>query len=110
MSAKNSFMAFLGGAAVGAVVALLFAPEKGEVTRRKIGKAVNDGRDKLADLYETGKEKMIDTYEQNRDKVVDAYHKGRERLAEAISEGREMMDEELETICQSVGKEKEKSK
>lgn len=110
MSSKNSFMTFLGGAAIGAVVALLFAPEKGEVTRRKIGKAMNEGKDKLADLYETGREKVKEGYEHGREVMSEAYHKGRERLAEAISEGRELMDEELDNICESVGQSKGENK
>ena len=36
MSNLNILYAFLGGAVVGATAAILFAPEKGEVTRRKI--------------------------------------------------------------------------
>lgn len=38
----KEFMYFLTGAAVGAVTALLLAPEKGEVLRSRIRKAVND--------------------------------------------------------------------
>lgn len=33
---QNTLLAFIGGAIAGAVIALLFAPEKGENTRRKI--------------------------------------------------------------------------
>ena len=104
MSAKNSILAFMGGAAVGAVVALLFAPEKGEVTRRKIGKAVSDGKDRVVDTFETGRDAVVDTYRKGRERIVDAYHEGRERLADAIAEGRELMEEELETICESAEK------
>lgn len=36
MKELNGLLAFLGGAAVGAVLGILFAPEKGEDTREKI--------------------------------------------------------------------------
>lgn len=92
MSYKNGVMAFLGGAVVGAIVGVLFAPEKGEVTRRKIGKAVVEGKDKLVDAIEDG-----------RDMMMDVYHKGRERLADAIHEEREMIGREIgrdmDTVC-----------
>lgn len=45
----RTFFAFVTGAAVGAAVALLLAPEKGEVTRRKIRNAVEDGVDCVTD-------------------------------------------------------------
>ncbi len=43
----STLMAFLGGAAAGAIVALLFAPEKGSETRKKIKETLDEEIDKL---------------------------------------------------------------
>ncbi|GAY30137.1 hypothetical protein IMSAGC014_00581 [Bacteroidaceae bacterium] len=40
MKGLNLFVAFLGGAVVGAAAGVLFAPEKGEDTRKKIADAL----------------------------------------------------------------------
>lgn len=47
MKATNIAMAFLGGAAVGAVVALLTAPRRGEETRKIIKDYVGKEVDKM---------------------------------------------------------------
>ena len=62
------FYSFLAGAVVGGVCGILFAPEKGSVTRERIKKTVDDlsegitdtvnqARDIVGDYAETGKTK-----------------------------------------------------
>ena len=41
----ESLLGFIAGAAVGALAGILFAPEKGEVTRKKIMEAAAEGYD-----------------------------------------------------------------
>ena len=49
MSAKNVWIAFGLGVTAGAAVALLYAPQSGERTRRQLKKNINEGVDYLED-------------------------------------------------------------
>ena len=43
----NTILALITGAAIGSVLGLLYAPEKGDETRRKISKGAKDAQKKL---------------------------------------------------------------
>lgn len=58
------------GAAVGASVALLYAPQSGERTRRLIGRKLADGREALEDQGSELLEKSRELFEKGR-KVAD---------------------------------------
>jgi len=71
---------FTAGAAIGATIALLYAPQTGKETRRLINKKTRYGREALAeaggDLAEKGKE----LFEQGRkmaDQAADLFERGR---------------------------------
>ncbi len=75
---------FIAGAAVGATIALLFAPASGKETRRYLVKKADAGREVLAD---TGKEIV--------DKGRDLFDKGRklaDEAAEMIERGRKLVE------------------
>ena len=62
MSTSKMLLGFVAGAAVGAALGILFAPDKGEETRRKISEQGNDLADnlkgKFTDLVDGVKEKF----------------------------------------------------
>lgn len=78
MSRVNSVLALLGGAAMGAIIALLLAPAKGEDTREKISEVL---REKGIKLSKEDFNKLIDSIEARFRKKVDD-----EEAAEEIDE------------------------
>jgi len=59
MSTKKVLLAFLGGAAAGAVLGILFAPEKGSELRKDISDKAKD----LADAILAKAEEIVDEAE-----------------------------------------------
>jgi gas vesicle protein len=56
MSAKNYWFAFGIGVTAGAAIALLYAPQKGIVTRKRLRKSVDEAGDYLEDAADYLKE------------------------------------------------------
>jgi gas vesicle protein len=77
-------MAFVAGAAVGAAVALLFAPTTGEETRDYLGQRARQGRERAAEAARQGREML----NRQRDSVTTAFERVRDRSAE--SEGQDI--------------------
>ena len=82
-------VAFIAGAAVGAAVALLFAPASGEQTREYLGQRAREGRDRAADAAKQGRELM----NRQRENVTSAF----ERIREHQRAGADSRKEEQET-------------
>jgi gas vesicle protein len=71
---------FTAGAAIGATIALLYAPQTGKETRRLINKKTRYGREALADaggdLAEKGKE-LFEKGRKMADEAADLFERGR---------------------------------
>jgi gas vesicle protein len=91
---NKTFMAFLAGIAAGTAIGILYAPEKGEITRDKLGLKLNQYRDQLqvfiADLIERGDEVAADMSGGDSEakaegkKVVNEARQKAERLLEDV--------------------------
>lgn len=74
------FVWFLAGATIGAAVALLYAPQSGDRTRRLIGQKLADGRDTLADSGADLIDKGRELYKKGRrvaDDAAEMFERGR---------------------------------
>ena len=77
-------MWFLAGAAIGATIALLYAPQSGRETRRIIKRKTREGREVLSDTSRDLMEKGRDLYEKGL-RVAD-------EAAEMIERGRRLVE------------------
>jgi gas vesicle protein len=68
MKGLNVLCAFLGGAAIGAAAGILFAPEKGEETRKRIADLL---REKGINLNRSEMNKLVDEIADEIKKEVD---------------------------------------
>ncbi len=58
--------AALAGAAVGATVALLFAPKSGKETREQLGDWLKEATEKGREKFETTKEQLVAAYQAGK--------------------------------------------
>jgi gas vesicle protein len=75
ISPGSVLVAFVAGAAVGAAVALLFAPATGEETREYLGQRAREGRERATEAARQGREML----NRQRDQITTAFDRVRER-------------------------------
>jgi gas vesicle protein len=76
IGAGGVLFAFMAGAAVGAAVALLFAPATGEETREYLSQRAREGRDRAAEAARQGRELV----NRQRENLTTAFDRAREQF------------------------------
>ena len=86
---------FLVGLTVGAGVALLFAPQSGEQTRRDIARSGRRAQVRAREMAEDVRDKAEDTFQDARSRVEDrldtardAVERGKRKVTRAVGSGR----------------------
>ena len=86
MKSSNVLLGVLAGAAVGALMGILFAPEKGSKTRRQMVSKGEDYADDLKEKIDEILESITEKYEKTRKDAEDYISKGKVKFEEAKKE------------------------
>lgn len=74
-------LGLLAGAAIGAIAGILFAPDKGSETRKKIAKNTNDIGENLKDSFNDFVDTVKDKYRKAKHEAEEVADKGAEKLS-----------------------------
>lgn len=95
---------FLLGGGIGAMVALLLAPESGVRTRRKIRRKAEDVADYFADACKDLAERCEDLYRQSKEVVDDAEETLSEKCRDLYERSKALADEASTVVSRVRGK------
>lgn len=105
-------ISFVAGAAVGAALGVLFAPERGEVTRRRIKAAAKDGCDMAKDTYASAARKAAAVkgdIEELREVLREEGEEIRDSVRSRISERLDRLEKALVEAMEDSGEEDSES-
>ena len=92
MSSSKVLFGFLAGAAVGSILGILYAPDKGTETRRKITDSSNDLTDSLKSKFNDFVDNMKDTYQGVKDNISDTYQNVKDSAQDLADKGAAKMN------------------
>jgi gas vesicle protein len=83
MSSEKVVLSALAGLATGVILGILFAPEKGKDTRKKIAKKRKDSMEDMKSKYEGIIESLSDRYEKEKKECAYLFQEHKNKAEEA---------------------------
>lgn len=91
MSSGKIVTGIMIGAAAGAILGVLFAPDKGSTTRKKIAKKSSDLKDSVKDKVNDLVDSIAAHFETAADSAEDLIEKGKQRTAAMKADAKHSM-------------------
>ncbi|MCX6252345.1 MAG: YtxH domain-containing protein [Bacteroidetes bacterium] len=92
MSSGKVLLGLLAGVAAGALLGVLFAPDKGSKTRKKISKKGEDYADSLKEDFNEFLKSITENFEMVKDEVSELAEKGNVKMEKAEKAGKTVKD------------------
>ncbi|NRT12642.1 YtxH domain-containing protein [Flavobacterium sp. 14A] len=86
MKTDKVLLGVLGGLAAGAILGILYAPEKGNKTRGKIKDKSVDYADNLKEKFDTALDTISKKFDDLKSETKTAYAEGKEKVKDAAKE------------------------
>ncbi|MEP7266371.1 MAG: YtxH domain-containing protein [Saprospiraceae bacterium] len=95
MSSGKILLGVLAGVTAGAFIGILFAPDKGKNTRKKISKKGNDYAEELKSVFDDFLESITEKLESAKDDADDLIQKGKSKVKEVKSDVKNTLSEKV---------------
>src|ERR687885_693002 len=84
-SGSKVLLGVLAGAATGAILGVLFAPDKGEETRRRISEGSRDVTDNLKAKFGEFVDGLAERYDSVKESATDLLDQGRQKATNVVN-------------------------
>jgi len=88
MKPLNTVLGFVAGLSVGALVGILYAPQKGTTTRKRIARKSAEYGDDIKDKVSDSVEGLKNTYESTKKDTMEWVDKAKDKTGEYIKDAK----------------------
>jgi gas vesicle protein len=102
--------AFLIGGAIGAAIALLYAPQSGRETRKDIQRTARRVKNEAVDLVEDTIDRVDDFVDETKDRVTELIDRGvelssaaKKEIVKTLDQGQKALEKQKNRVMEAIG-------